>query len=258
MTPTDSGSKRRPLGLDLGLVGGDRRGRHRRARHIARAVGCSRAPRPGAPSFRRRRPSRSADAAAARSAARRRCRRTPNSGRGARTARSAVHALTITSRHSSNRASASSIGTQKPGELVVAVAAADPEIEPAAGQQVEGRGLLGKQYRVVPGQHDDRGAEPQPAGAGAEPGQQVERRRDLAVAGEMVLDDKGAAKAQRLGLDVVVDEVAKPFAAVELAGRRRRAAALPNRPNCIAAISFRESTRRQHYVLLRDVQNAVV
>ena len=31
----------------------------------------------------------------------------------------------------------------------------------------------------------------------------------------MVLDDKGAVKAERLGLDVVVDEVAKPLAAVE-------------------------------------------
>ena len=67
-------------------------------------------------------------------------------------------------------------------------------------------------------------------GARAEPGQQVERRRDLAIAGEMVLDDKGAAKPEPLGLDIVVDEVAKPLAAVEL-GRlgaggppRRRAA----------------------------------
>ena len=46
----------------------------------------------------------------------------------------------------------------------------------------------------------------------------------------MVLDDKGAAKPERLGLDVVFDEVAKSFAAVEFAGvgaggpPRRRAA----------------------------------
>src|SRR5947207_7906298 len=73
----------------------------------------------------------------------------------------------------------------------------------------------------VPGQHDDRGAEPQGAGAGAEPGQQIDCRRDLAITGEMVLDDKGAVKAERLGLDIVIDEIAEAFAAVEL-GRLRR------------------------------------
>ena len=42
----------------------------------------------------------------------------------------------------------------------------------------------------------------------------------------MVLDDKGAVKAQRLGLDVVIDEVAEALAAVELgaAAPRRRTA----------------------------------
>src|SRR5205807_4310369 len=56
--------------------------------------------------------------------------------------------------------------------------------------------------------------------AGAKPGQEVQRRRNLAVSGEMVLDYKGAAKAERLGLDIVFDEVAEAFAAVEL-GRLR-------------------------------------
>ena len=42
----------------------------------------------------------------------------------------------------------------------------------------------------------------------------------------MVLDDKGAVKAERLGLDVVFDEIAEAFAAVELgaAAPRRRTA----------------------------------
>ena len=31
----------------------------------------------------------------------------------------------------------------------------------------------------------------------------------------MVLDDKGAVKAERLGLDVVLDEIAKSLAAIE-------------------------------------------
>jgi hypothetical protein len=59
-----------------------------------------------------------------------------------------------------------------------------------------------------------------------EPGQQIDRGRDLAVTGEVMLDDKGAVKAERLCLDVVIDEVAEALAAVEVgatAPRRRTA-----------------------------------
>src|SRR3989304_3021118 len=38
------------------------------------------------------------------------------------------------------------------GEFVVPVALADPEIEPAAGEQIEGRRLFRQQPRVVPGE----------------------------------------------------------------------------------------------------------
>ena len=102
----------------------------------------------------------------------------------------------------------------KAGKLVPAIAFADAEIEPPAGQQVEGRGLLGQQHRIVPRQHQYRRAEPQMPGARAEPGQQIEARRDLAKAGEMMLDQKRAVIAQRLGLDIIVDKVAKTLAAV--------------------------------------------
>src|SRR5262249_14461117 len=102
----------------------------------------------------------------------------------------------------------------KAGELVPAVAFADTEIEPAAGQQIEGRGLLGEQHRVVPGQHQDGGAEAQLPGAGAEPGQEVETGRDLAEPGEVMLDEKRAVIAERLGFDIVVDELAKTLTAV--------------------------------------------
>src|SRR5947208_12257645 len=68
----------------------------------------------------------------------------------------------------------------------------------------------------MPRQYDYSRAEAQPARAGAEPSQQIEGGRDLAVAGEVVLDDKGAVKAERLGLDVVFDEITEPLAAVEL------------------------------------------
>src|SRR4029077_1332813 len=95
-------------------------------------------------------------------------------------------------------------------------ALADAEIEPPAGQQVERRGLLGEQQRAVCRQYHHRGTEAQPTGARTKPGQQIDRRRALAIAGEMVLDDKGAVKAERLGLDVVIDEVAEALGAVEL------------------------------------------
>ena len=103
---------------------------------------------------------------------------------------------------------------RKPGELVVAIALADAEIEPPAGQQVESRRLLGQQHRVVPRQHQDGGAEPQGRGARTEPGQQVEAGGDLAEPGEMMLDDKGRVIAERLGLDIVLDPLAEALAAV--------------------------------------------
>ena len=48
---------------------------------------------------------------------------------------------------------------------------------------------------------------------------------DLAEAGEMVLDHEGAVKAERFRLDVVFDEVAKSFGAVELAAAAARGGA---------------------------------
>ena len=74
---------------------------------------------------------------------------------------SAVHALTITLEAFVEPRVGLLHRHAEPGELVVAVALADAEIEPAAGQEIEGRGLLGQQHRVVPRQHDDRRAEAQ-------------------------------------------------------------------------------------------------
>src|SRR5215472_18070851 len=119
----------------------------------------------------------------------------------------------MTASDSSNRASASSHIDAEAGEFVVAVAFADAEIEPSARQQIERRGLFCEQDRVMPGQHEHGRAEPQRRGARAEPGQEIEARRHLPKAGEMVLDDKGRVKAERLGLDIVVDPLAKALAA---------------------------------------------
>src|SRR5215831_4676 len=111
-------------------------------------------------------------------------------------------------------------------ELVVAIALADSEIEPTPGQEIERRGLFRQQHRVVPWQHHDSGAETQPARARANPGQEIERGRHLTVAREVVLHDERTVKAQRLRLDVVVDEITKSLAAIEFrtAAPRRRTA----------------------------------
>src|SRR5215469_3132608 len=50
--------------------------------------------------------------------------------------------------------------------------------------------------------------------ASAEPGQEIEARRDLAEAGEVVLDEKGAVIAERFCLDIVLDELAEALAAI--------------------------------------------
>ena len=102
------------------------------------------------------------------------------------------------------------------GEFVGPVALADAEIEPAVRQQVERRGLLGDQHRVVPGQHDHRGAEADRRGARRQVGKQVQRGRDLAEPGEMVLDQEHARKAELLGGDHIADEI---VVALAVAGR---------------------------------------
>src|SRR5262245_17215167 len=101
-------------------------------------------------------------------------------------------------------------------KLIVPVPLADTEIEPAPRQEIECCRLLRQQHGIVPRQYRYCRAQSQPARASAEPGQQVERGRYLTEAGEMVLDDEGAVEAERLGLDVVVDKIPEPFAAVEL------------------------------------------
>ena len=94
-------------------------------------------------------------------------------------------------------------------ELVVAVALADAEIEPAARNQVERRRLFGEQHRIVPGQHDHGGAQAQRGGAHGERGLQHQGGGDLVPAGEMMLDQEARQIAERLGLDRIVEIIAK-------------------------------------------------
>ncbi|HEV8680091.1 MAG TPA: hypothetical protein VGQ90_12005 [Stellaceae bacterium] len=110
------------------------------------------------------------------------------------------------------------------GKFVVAIPLADAEIEPPARQQIERRRLFGEQHRVVPRQDDDRRSEPQRRRLRRDPGQQVQRRRHLSDLGEMMLGDKAAVIAERLGLDMVLDKgviAARAFRRRHPAPRRR-------------------------------------
>jgi hypothetical protein len=90
----------------------------------------------------------------------------------------------------------------------------------------------------------------------AEPSEQVQGRRDLAVAGKVVLDDKGAVKAERLRLDVVLDEIAKSFAAVELgAAAPGRGAAEETKLHCSSFLQPINSPAR--VCRAQDVPNTV-
>src|SRR5262249_5448960 len=99
----------------------------------------------------------------------------------------------------------------KTAELVMAVALADAEIEPAAGNQIKGGGLLCKQHPIVPGQHDDGAAQTKPRGAHGERGLQPQGGGDLVPAREMVLDQEAGTKAKRLCLDRVIKIFAEPL-----------------------------------------------
>src|SRR5436190_9192376 len=104
-------------------------------------------------------------------------------------------------------------------ELAPAIALADAEIEAAVRQQIEGRGLLGEECRVVPWQHQYGGAEPHRCGLRRQIGQEIQGRRDLAETGEMVLDQEHAVKAELFGLADVIDVVAVDPAVARLLAR---------------------------------------
>ena len=101
-------------------------------------------------------------------------------------------------------------------------AAADPELQAAAGDEVGGAGVLGHVERVLVAHVDDGGADLDAAGARADRGEEREGRGELA--GEMVDADIGAVGAELLGGDREVDRLE------ERVLRRARARALRRRP----------------------------
>ena len=82
-------------------------------------------------------------------------------------------------------AAAALVGVDAEGrDLLAHPADADAEEQAAAGEAVDGGAALGELERVVLREHEDAGAEPDPLGAGGQPGQQVERIGQLAVLGQ--------------------------------------------------------------------------
>jgi DNA-binding transcriptional LysR family regulator len=104
-------------------------------------------------------------------------------------------------------------GNAKSFELRVAVAFADPEMEPPAREHIEGRRLFGQQHRVVPRQDQHSCAHPQTRRPRRDPIQEVQGRRHLRPAGEVVLYEKAAVVAESLRLDIVLDVIIKPGSA---------------------------------------------
>ena len=78
-------------------------------------------------------------------------------------------------------------------------AASEAKHATSAAQDVEQCDFFGDPHRIMPGQHDDRGAEADAAGAASEIGEQLRRRRRHRVAGEVVFEREQRVEAQGLG-----------------------------------------------------------
>ena len=88
------------------------------------------------------------------------------------------------------------------GVLQVAVAAADADLDAAAAEGVDDRDVLGQPDRVLQRQDRDRGAEPDPRGAGRRVGEERPRRRQAAAAvRHVVLGDPADVEAELVGDD---------------------------------------------------------
>ena len=68
----------------------------------------------------------------------------------------------------------------------------------------------------MPRQYENRGAEPQCRRLGGEKGEEIQRRRDLAKPGKMVLDQKDAVKPERFRFTDIVDVIGIDPAVISL------------------------------------------
>jgi hypothetical protein len=85
------------------------------------------------------------------------------------------------------------------GELLVPVAGREAQIQPAAGEQVGDRGVLGQPQRVVQRGEQHRGAQPDAPRAGAQGGDHGEQRGQVAVVDQVVLGQPHGVEAPALG-----------------------------------------------------------
>ena len=87
-------------------------------------------------------------------------------------------------------------------------AAPEADMQVGIGHQAQHRQVFGEPHRFVPGEHDDRGAQPQ-AGTGRRDVAQEEKRRGRGVVvGKMVLQHPDAAETQCLSEAAVIQHLA--------------------------------------------------
>src|SRR5262249_47066666 len=84
-------------------------------------------------------------------------------------------------------------------ELVVLVAAAEADVDAAAGQQIERRDSLREAGRVGRGDTDARRADAQPRRLRRDVGRELHRAREVAVRREVMLGEPDVAKAVSFG-----------------------------------------------------------
>ena len=95
-------------------------------------------------------------------------------------------------------------------ELVAAIPLNDTKIEAPVGDKIQFRRLFRQQNRVVPRKGHYGGAGAQCRRLCRKVRHQFKRRRNLAETGKMMLGREGAAKIQRLRLDIIFDPIPIP------------------------------------------------
>ena len=93
-------------------------------------------------------------------------------------------------------------------ELLDAVAQADTEDQPAAGDRVDDGGVLGDAQRVMQGKQQHPRADVDAAGAGGNGGGRREQRGAVAVIEEVMLGEPDVIVAHRLGGSGLIEDLA--------------------------------------------------